>query len=54
MADVNRLLSSSYLKSNNQGKAAESLEALAKNEKIPASKSRSTLASGEFIRATKR
>ncbi|MFO1367401.1 MAG: tetratricopeptide repeat protein [Marinagarivorans sp.] len=33
MADVNRLLSSSYLKSNNQGKAAESLEALAKNEK---------------------
>ncbi|HEY6530260.1 MAG TPA: tetratricopeptide repeat protein [Cellvibrionaceae bacterium] len=33
IGDVNRLLSSSYLKSNNQGKAAESLEALAKNEK---------------------
>lgn len=32
-SDVNRLLSSSYLKANNQGKAAESLEALAKNDK---------------------
>jgi TolA-binding protein len=33
IGDINRVLSSSYLKSNNQGKAAESLEALVKNEK---------------------
>jgi cellulose synthase operon protein C len=31
-ADVNRLLSTSYLKSNNQGKAAQALESLAKTE----------------------